>query len=305
MIDVSIVVVSYNTREITLQCLDSIFSSIAKVTFEVIVIDNASSDNSVRSIQDAYPKIKMIANEENRGFAAANNQGISAAIGRYVLLLNSDVIVHPSAIDHIVEFADEMASCGVVGCRTLNADGSLQRNCFLPPSALNLLIQLLGLHLVFPRTRLFGRERMTYWDLEDARAVPNVAGCFMLVRSAAIADTGGMDERFFMYAEEMDWCARFWKNGWKVYYSPVGVITHLGGVSAATAASEMRDEAVKSLVLYFKKHLNCVEAVICRCLLVAIEFRRAPMRLWHGFREGTGVREFGHILRRLRISSMY
>ncbi len=298
---VSIIIVSFNTREVTVNCLASLKEGVRTTEHEIILVDNASTDGSVEAIVSEFPDVKVIRNATNLGFAAANNQGLSIASGEYILLLNSDVVVHPCAIDHVYEFAMSKSRAGVVGCRTLNADGSLQRNCFLEPSALNLLIQLLGFHRFFPRSRLWGRERMTYWDLDYARIVENVAGCFMLVKRAAIEEVGLMDEMFFMYAEEMDWCKRFRLSGWEVWYSPVGTITHFGGVSACKAAEEIKDEGVRSLARYLRKHTSVAHRSACLAVLTLVLVSRSVARICNRTDRKERRQELNCLLRRLRL----
>ena len=219
-VDVSIVIVNWNTKKLLYDCLTSVYATTKEVSFEVIVIDNASRDGSVEMIKSDFPKVELIANTENRGFAAANNQGISIAVGRYILFLNSDTIVLSNAIDKVVAFTDLHEDAAVVGCRVLNPDVTLQPTCFMFPSILNMILSVSYLYKLFPGNRFFGRERMTWWSRDDERLVDVVTGCFMLVRHRAIEDVGIMDERFFMYGEETDWCYRFKQAGWKVMFTP-------------------------------------------------------------------------------------
>jgi GT2 family glycosyltransferase len=268
MIDVTIIVVSWNTRDVLRNCLNSISHETTDMTYEIIVVDNSSRDGTQEMVRREFPSIKLIANDDNRGFAMANNQGIRLARSRFVLLLNPDTVVHPGALDRVYAFAQRVPQAAVVGCRTLNANGSLQRNCFLPPSFLNLVLTSIGFHRLFSRSKFFGRERMTYWDLDDAREVAVVAGCFMLVRRAAIDEVGLLDERFFMYAEEVDWCVRFRAAGWQVWYTPSGTITHLGGVSAALAFAQMKAEKRRSLFIFLRKYHSASYVLACRAVLM-------------------------------------
>ena len=178
IIDVSIIIVSWNTEEILRNCLKSVYEDGGDVAFEVIVIDNASSDGSAEMIRKNFPQVVLIENSENRGFAAANNQGITIAKGRYVLLLNSDTIVLDKAIEKTLSFADAHRESGIVGCRVLNPDKTLQPTCFMFPSVLNMLLSTTYLYKLFPKSRFFGRERMTWWDRSDTRQVDVATGCF-------------------------------------------------------------------------------------------------------------------------------
>ena len=199
--DVSVIIVNWNTCDVLRDCLASVYANTKNIAFEVIVVDNASSDGSVDMIRSEFPHVKLIANSGNRGFAGANNQAIAVANGRYVLLLNSDTLILDNAIFKTVAFADTHPEAAVVGCKVLNPDRTLQRTCFMYPSILNMFLSATYLYKLFPRSKFFGRERMSWWDRNDTREVDVVTGCFMLVRRGAIEQVGLMDERFFVYGE--------------------------------------------------------------------------------------------------------
>lgn len=278
--DVSIIVVNWNTKALLCDCLKSIYEQAGDVDFEVIVIDNASTDGSVEMVKKSFPQVTLIENSENRGFAAANNQGIAIAKGRYVLLLNSDTIVLASAIAKTVSFADSHPEVGVVGCRVLNSDRTLQKTCFMFPSILNMILSSTYLYKLFPRSRFFGRERMTWWDRNDIREVDVVTGCFMLVKREAIEQVGIMDERFFMYGEETDWCYRFKQAGWKILFAPCAEIIHLGGQSARKNAATMTVQLRRSILQFMKKHHGW-PAFRVACFLTALFFAfRVPAWLF-------------------------
>jgi len=252
--DVSIIIVSWNTREILSNCLRSVYENAGAVRFHVMVIDNASTDGSAEMVREAFGGVQLLVNTQNRGFAAANNQGMAVAPGRYVLLLNSDTIVLDGAIEKAVAFADAHPEAAVVGCRVLNSDRTLQRTCFRFPSLLNMLLSSTYLYKLWPRSKLLGREQMTWWNRDDVREVDVVTGCFMLVRRAALLEVGLMDEAFFMYGEETDWCYRFRQAGWKILFAPCGEIIHLGGASAARAANEMTLQLKAGILQFMHKH---------------------------------------------------
>ena len=276
---VSILIVNWNTREVLRDCLRTVYEQTKTVPFEVIVVDNASEDGSVDMVKTAFPQVVLLANATNRGFAAANNQGIEVAQGRYVLLLNSDTLVLDVAIDRTVDFAEAHAEAAVVACRVLNPDKTWQPTCFMFPSALNILIGALYLNKLFPRNRFCGRERMTWWDGGDVRAVDVVAGCFILARREAIEQVGVLDESYFMYGEESDWCCRFHKAGWKVLYTPVADIVHLGGVSSARVKGPMCLQLRASTLLFLRKH-NGLASYVAACLFVSLFFLlRLPLWL--------------------------
>lgn len=269
--DVSIVIVNWNTREITRQCLQSVYQQTEGIKFEVIVVDNASEDGSVEIIRSDFSQAILIENKENKGFAAANNQGMAVAKGRYCLLLNSDTLVLDNAIAKSVAFADQDDEVAVVGCRALNSDRTLQPTCFMFPSLLNMVLSSTYLYKLFPRNRFFGRELLTWWQRDDVRLVDVVTGCFMLVRRQAIDQVGMMDEMFFMYGEETDWCYRFKQGGWKVEFTPCAEIIHLGGQSSKQVRLQMILQLRGSILLFMKKNRSRIEYILA-CLLVALFF---------------------------------
>ncbi len=269
--EVSVAVVNWNTQDILHDCLRSIYEQCGEIDLEVIVIDNASTDGSVEMVKKDFPQVTLIENSKNRGFAAANNQGIDISKGRYVLLLNSDTVVLDNALAKTVAFADSHPEAAVVGCRVLNPGRTLQPTCFMFPSILNMLLSSTYLYKLFPKNKFFGRERMTWWDRNDIREVDVVTGCFMLVRQDAIKKVGSMDEQFFMYGEETDWCYRFKQAGWKVMFTPVCEIIHLGGQSSRQKRSKMILQLRGSILLFMKKNKSFLTYALA-CLLVALFF---------------------------------
>lgn len=268
---VSILIVSWNTREVLRNCLRTVYEQTKEVSFEVIVVDNASQDGSAEMVRTAFPQALLIANQDNRGFAAANNQGMEIARGRYVLLLNSDTLVLDGAIDKMVAFADEHPEAAAVACRVLNADRTRQPTAFMFPSPLNLLLGALYLNKLFPRSRFFGRERMTWWEGRNMQAVEVVTGCFILARRAVIEQVGRLDESYFMYGEEADWCYRFHQAGWKVLYTPTAQIVHLGGASSAQIKGPMRLQLRGSMLLFIRKHRGWL-SYVAACAFVSLFF---------------------------------
>ena len=255
--------------------------------FEVIVIDNASTDGSAGMINKEFPQVVLIGNSQNRGFAAANNQGMAIAKGRYVLLLNSDTIVLDQAIDKVVDFANSHLKTGIVGCRVLNPDMTLQPTCFMFPSLVNLLLSSTYLYKIFPHSKFFGRERMWWWQRDDQREVDVVTGCFMLIRKESIEQVGLMDEQFFMYGEETDWCYRFKQAGWKIMFTPDAEIIHLGGASSKRMRPEMLMQLRASILLFLRKHRS-MAYYSAACLLVSIFFLlRVPYWTFHSLASHT------------------
>lgn len=277
--NVSIIIVNWNTEALLRDCLRSVYGQIPEADCEVIVVDNASTDGSREMIRNDFPEVVLIENAANRGFAAANNQGIAVAKGRYVLLLNSDTVVLDNCIANIISFADARRRAGVIGCRVLNSDRTLQRTCFMFPSILNLFLSSTYLYKIFPTSRFFGRELMTWWDANDVREVDIVKGCFMLIRREAIEEVGGLDENFFMYAEETDWCYRFKKCGWEVMFAPVGEIIHYGGQSTTQIPVAMIVQLRLSILKFIRKHYGRRSHVIARFLVALFFAIRLPVWL--------------------------
>lgn len=234
-------------------------------------MDNASVDGSVEMVRREFPHVRLIVNTKNRGFAAANNQGIAVAKGRYILLLNSDTIVLDGAIARTVAFADAHDEAGIVGCRVLNADRTLQPTCFMFPSVLNMLLSSTYLYKLRRHSRFFGRERMTWWRRDDIRDVEVVTGCCMLARRDAVDQVGGMDDAFFMYGEETDWCFRVRSAGWRIMFFPYGEIIHFGGASTRQEAAEMLLQLKAGILQFVCKHRRRSVYVMC-CVLMGLFF---------------------------------
>jgi GT2 family glycosyltransferase len=279
--DVSIIIVAWNVRELLRACLQSVYRETRNIEFEVIYVDNGSSDGSVAMVREEFPDVRIVENQENRGFIKANNQGIEIARGRYVLLLNSDTLVLKDVVAQVVRFADQHPNAAVVGCRVLNPDGSLQRNCFRFYSTLNTLFDALFLRSIFPQNRLFARKVYAGWNYDTVREVDVVVGCFSLVRMEAIRHVGVMDEAFFVYGDDIDWCYRFVKAGWKIFFAPVGEIIHYGGQTTSKAApGRFALQLCGAYLINVKKHYSYTTFLVCRLLTACHLLLRAPY--WSG-----------------------
>jgi GT2 family glycosyltransferase len=254
--DVSIIIVAWNVKDLLLDCLKSVYEQTQGIDFEVIYVDNASKDGSVETVAAEYPAVKIIKNEQNMGFIKANNQAIPHCKGRYVLLLNSDTVVLDNAIAKTVKFADAHPEAAVVGCKVLNRDMTLQRACFMYPSVLNTFLAATYLYKIFPKSRFFGRERMTWWAFDEPGNVEVVCGCCSLVRKTAIDQVGVMDPTYFVYGDDPDWCYRFSKAGWKVMFTPSAEIIHYGGQNTRQMARKFRWQLLGSRLIFMKLHGN-------------------------------------------------
>lgn len=273
--DVSIVIVAWNVRELLNNCLESVYRGTRDIAFEVIYVDNGSADGSVDMVREKYPDVRIVENKENLGFIKANNQAIGVARGRYVLLLNSDTLILDNVIGNVVAFADKHPKAAVVGCRVLNPDRTLQRNCFRFYSTLNMLFDALFLRSLFPRHPLFGRKLYGDWKFDSVREVDVVVGCFSLVRMDAIKEVGVMDEIFFVYGDDIDWCYRFVKAGWKVMFAPVGEIVHYGGQTTRQARSKFALQLYGAYLINVRKHYSTATFWMCRLLTACYFLLRA------------------------------
>lgn len=269
----SVVIVSWNTRELLLDALESLLP-LEGLEAEVIVVDNASSDGSAEAVSERYPGVRVVRNPRNLGFAGGVNTGFREARHPYVLLLNTDTEVRGDAPQALLRYAQAHPEAGVVGPRVLNRDGSLQASRFRFPSLLNLLLSSTYLYKAFPRSRFFNRERLA--GDEAGGPVDAVSGCAFLVRADLIERIGGFDEGFFMYAEETDFCFRAWQAGFEVHFAPVAEIVHFGGGSSRLARRRNFLEYRRSMVRYFHKHQGRVRAELARLLLAVFLVLRLP-----------------------------
>jgi len=229
--DLSIVIVTWNSESYIDECLASVFETVEDIQAEVIVVDNRSTDRTV-SILKRWPEVKLISNDDNLGFAAASNIGIKATSGRYIALLNPDTKVAPDSFKVALRFLEQQRKVGVLGAKLTTPDGHVQVPCTTTFRSIwdELCIQL-GLTKLFPKSRVFARHPMSWWDHSTIREVDVVSGAFMMIRREVIDQCGGLDERLPMYGEEEDFCYRVKCNGWHVVYHPDVKILHYGGGS--------------------------------------------------------------------------
>ena len=260
MTRISVIIVSYNTREILLNCLRSVYSSAGDVDAEVFVVDNASTDGTVDAIHREFPKCTVIANETNVGFSRANNQAVRVCSGRYILLLNPDTVVEPDVLAKMVTLMDEQRDVGMVSCKLVTQDGSLDLACRRAfPSLWDGFCRASGLSQWFPKSRLLAGYNLTYLDEHKTCEVDAVNGAFMFARREAVEEVGLLDEDYFMYCEDLDWCFRFGRSGWKVVYHPAATTVHLKGQSGNPKSSAMIRELFRSTKLFYRK--NCFEGM--------------------------------------------
>lgn len=287
---VSVIIVGFNTAKLLENCLRSVYLGGRGIEMEIIYVDNASDDGSVDKVRRYFPGVIIIENKENQGFVVANNQAMTIARGRYILLLNSDTIVLNDMIPRLVAFADLNQDGASFGCKVLNPDGTTQKNCFMSPSLLNMFLFATYSYKLFPRSRFFGRQMMTWWDGSDSREVETVSGCCALVRKAAIDEIGMMDPAYFFYGDDLDWCYRFRKAGWKVLYTPSASVIHYGGQSTRYMRRAFRLQLFGATLLFLKIHRGRA-ALLSGSLLTALFFAlRCPYWLLRSILPGNDSR---------------
>jgi len=255
--DLSIIIVNYNTKQLTLNCLQSVYESVTDYHFEVILIDNDSKDGSVEAIRQAYPQVQLIANTENTGFSKANNQGMRVSQGRYVLLLNSDTVVEPDTFDIMLRFMDEHLEVGASGCKVVLPNGSLDKACkrgFPTPSATFYYVS--GLTRLYPHHPHINAYHRGDLDENEPSPIDCLVGAFMLVRREVIDQVGMLDETFFMYGEDIDWCYRIQQAGWVNYYYPKAKITHHKRASSRNKPYKITYEFHRAIYVLYRKHFK-------------------------------------------------
>jgi GT2 family glycosyltransferase len=265
--DVSVIIVNWNTRKMLLDCIESIISQSKFCTTEIIVVDNGSEDGSQEAIINTFPFVTLINNGINLGFSKANNIGIKYSKGKYICLVNSDVILKEGCIDKMYEYMENNPPIGVLGPRILNPNNTLQVTCKHFPSLWTHIVLSLGIHRVIKNSRLIHADDMEYFDHAIVKDVDFIVGCFMMVRRDALNIVGLMDERFFIYYEEVDWCKRFWKSGWRVTFNPEAKAIHYNAGSSSRNPVRFSVEQQKALLQYWEKHHSRFSNILLICIL--------------------------------------
>ena len=272
MLDLAVIIVSYNTRALLRDCLRSVYASQGDFAFEVCVVDNASTDGSAAMVRAEFPRARLIESDRNGGYAYANNLALrmygfrdpgeadaasppsAAELPRYVLLLNPDTVLPSDALARMLAFMEAHPRAGVVGPKLVRPDGSLDLACrrsFPTPEVS--LWRMLGLSRLFPRSRRFGRYNLTYLDPDERAEVDAVVGAFMWVRREAIQQVGLLDEAFWMYGEDLDWAKRIKDAGWQVWYNPEVTVLHVKG-AASRRNPRARVEFYRAMAPFYRKH---------------------------------------------------
>jgi GT2 family glycosyltransferase len=246
--DISIIIVNWNTKALLLDCLTSVYATTAGLSIETIVVDNGSHDGSVQAVQDRFPQVTLIQNTGNRGFARANNQALARTTGRYVLLLNSDALLTEGALNNLVAFMDTTPGAGIAAGQYLNQDGSKQNSFDNFPTLATELLNKTLLRILLPNK--YPSKKKEY---REPMEVDSVIGACMLVRAEAIKQLGALDEDYFFFMEETDWCFRMHRAGWKIYHLPHINVYHLQGKSKEKNPSKAWIEYYRSVYIFFKK----------------------------------------------------
>ncbi len=255
--DLSICIVSFNTRDLLRGCLNSLLSSATRYSYEVIITDNGSSDGSQEMLAAEFPRVQVIYNDSNQGYTRPMNQALQAGVGRYLMQLNPDTLMHPGLIDSLLDYMDASPQVGICTPKVLNSDGTLQKQCRRSAARpWDAVSYVLGLSRLFPGSRFFGRYLMEYLPENQIAEVEAVSGSCMLIRRAVIDQIGYLDEQFFAYQEDTEFCFRARKAGWKIFYMPQAQITHYGGLGGSRFVPYRGIFAWhRSFFLYYRKHL--------------------------------------------------
>jgi GT2 family glycosyltransferase len=263
----SIITVNTNEWHVLQKCLRSVFEQTKGIEFEFIVVDNASTDGSREKIAQEYPQVKVLTNYENLGFAAANNRGIRQACGKYILLLNPDTEVLDNAIMKTVQFMESHPQAGIAACKLLFPNRSIQRSVRSFPTVWNVFCESTFLYRLFPKSTIFGKYYLAYFNYDTIAQVDWVCGAYIMISRRVIDTIGLLDEQFFMYTEEVDYCYRAKNTGYEIWYTPAGQVIHFwGGVNAINRRVMLWTYA--SQILYFQKHFRGVE----KYLLIGLKY---------------------------------
>lgn len=254
---ISVILVSYNTAQMSIESLDSLFASVGDFELEVFVIDNASKDNSVELVSSQFPNVTLIQNKKNVGFGRANNQALSLIKGDYILLLNTDAFIKADTLQKSIKYMQSNRQCGVLGARLLGRSGELQPSCRYFPTPLNLFVERVGLSQFFPKVRLVDD---VHFNPELTQSCDWVPGCYYMVRRQVVNEVGLFDPLYFLYSEEVDHCFAVKKAGWDVVYLADINVVHIGGESAKSVGKismvsrQVPQLQIESELLYFRKN---------------------------------------------------
>lgn len=278
----SVIIVNYNVRPFLENAVVSIRKAIKGIEGEIFVVDNASDDGSVKMVRSKFPKVRLLANTKNVGFAAANNLALTRARGKYILLINPDTVVQENTLRAMIDFFDQNPDVGLAGCKILNPDGTFQLPCRRSfPTPWVAFTKITGLSALFPNTRIFGRYNLTYLDPNETYEVDAVSGSFMFLRRDVYEKVGGLDESFFMYGEDLDWCYRIQQAGWKIFYVHSTQIVHYKGESVRRSDLDELRLFYDAMHRFVQKHMSSptLARIILRMGIVLRSWLASVVRL--------------------------
>jgi GT2 family glycosyltransferase len=267
--DLIISIVSYNSLNFLRECLDSILKNPPELNYEIIVFDNASHDGSAEFVKNNYPEVTLIANNKNVGFAAANNRAIERSYSKYILFLNSDCMIYEKSLDILADFMESHPGIGITGPKITNNDGTIQLSCRRFPSMFNAAAHTI-LTDIFPGNPFSKKYKLTDIDRDEPLKVDWVSGSCMIIRRKALEDTGILDERYFMYVEDLDICYRMWQKNWEVYYDPKARIMHHIAGSSGRGKIKSSFRMQRSVFYFFWKNYRKNWRIVLIPLLVLV-----------------------------------
>lgn len=291
MLDLGIVILNWNTSALLRRCLETVLASEGDLTYQVVVVDNASSDDSVAMVRQHFPQVTLIASERNGGYPYGNNLGlralgfhdrgdISPDAPRYALLLNPDTEVPPDALDQMIRYMDTHPDIGVAGPKLVLEDGSLDLACRRSfPSPEISFYRFTGLSRLFPHHPRFGRYNMTFVDPDQEIEVDSVVGAYMQVRREAIAAVGLLDETFFMYGEDLDWAYRIKNAGWKVFYHPHVTVKHVKR-AASRQSKRAQFEFQRAMLIFYRKHYRATTPLWLHSMILTGLLLKGGLKMW-------------------------
>lgn len=250
----SVVIVNWNTSSLLKACLESIYRSTPDFDFEVFVVDNASADFNEAEFHSMFPHANFIVNKDNLGYAEGNNQALKLAKGDYLLLLNPDTELRNDTLSSLVDFMDAHKEAAAAGCRLVRPDGSVDRSCRSFPGPWPVATELFRLSRLFPKSRLFGEYRMTWFTYDYETEVDQPMGSCLILSGKSLREIGLFDQDFPIFFNEVDWCYRAKQAGWKIYFTPATEVIHHGGASTKQVKKPMRRESHRSLARFYRKH---------------------------------------------------
>ncbi|MCW8810147.1 MAG: glycosyltransferase family 2 protein [Ignavibacteriaceae bacterium] len=281
-IDVSVIIVNYNSTVLLKNCLNSVNEFTKELNYEIIVVDNNSVEGDIEKQLKNCDRIKLIKNDINKGFGAANNQGVKISKGKYVLFLNNDTVLFENSIKKVFEYAESVNEKCIIGCKLLNEDRSLQKSVYDFPTLLNVFTSNFFLYLLFPKSKYFNKYHLMNRGINEVTKVDVVTGAFLFLRRKTFIDLSAFDERFFFYMEDTDLCYRHKKNSGKIIYYPETSIIHLKGKSAKGESWFKNKYRSFSTVKYFQKHFHGPEFYLSMIIHHIGLFIRSPLFVFAG-----------------------